>query len=241
MRAPISVVIPTLNAAAELPGCLAALAEGLDAGLIRELIISDGGSSDGTQRMAEAAGATLVTGPPGRGGQLKRGVETCAGVWVLALHADTQLSPGWSAPVLAHLQKGQETAGYFALAFRAQGLAPHLVAGWANMRSKRLGMPYGDQGLLILRTLYDQVGGYQDIPLMEDVALALALKGKLTPIAATAMTSAERYQREGWLRRGARNLWTLTRYRLGVDPQKLARSYQASPGQKYGQSNDRKA
>ena len=106
-----------------------------------------------------------------------------------------------------------------------ENTAPRLVSRWANLRARAFGLPYGDQGLLIPRALYESVGGYPDIALMEDVAIARALRGKLTTIPATAWTSAERYQRQGWLRRGSRNLMTLTRYLLGADPAKLARSY----------------
>ena len=104
MRAPISVVIPTLNAEAPLTGCLTALMEGLEAGLIRELIISDGGSTDMTLTLADAWGAEIVTGPASRGGQLRRGCAKAQSDWLLVLHADTRLAPGWTGPVTAHLQ-----------------------------------------------------------------------------------------------------------------------------------------
>lgn len=226
MRAPISIVIPTLNAEAELGATLASLAEGLEMGLIRELIVTDGGSTDATHAIAEAAGADWVSGPPGRGGQLRRGVQAARGAWLLVLHADTQLEPGWGAAALHHLRGAEDWAGYFRLAFRAQGIAPSLVAGWANWRAKWLGLPYGDQGLLISRRLYDATAGYPDIPLMEDVTLARALRGKLAPLPATAATSAQRYQREGWLRRGLRNHITLMRFFWGADPKALSRRYQ---------------
>ena len=222
MRAPISVIIPTLNAAADLSGCLTALMEGLDAGLIRELIISDGGSEDATLALADAWGAEIVTGPASRGGQLRRGCAKASADWLLVLHADTTLDPGWTGPVIAHL-KG-EKAGWFHLRFDSDGLPAGFVAGWANLRS-RLGLPYGDQGLLLPRALYQSAGGYPDAPLMEDVSLARALKGRLVGIPADAVTSAEKYQRAGWLRRGGRNLWTLIRYFAGVAPAKLAADY----------------
>lgn len=225
MRAPLSIVIPTLNAERELPACLAALTPGLEAGVIRELVISDGGSEDGTQSIAQAAGAAWVTGAAGRGGQLARGCRAAQGAWVLVLHADTQLTPGWVAPVLEHMAQHPDSAGYFHLEFRAEGLAPWLVAGWANLRSRWLGLPYGDQGLLIARAHYDRIGGYSDDPLMEDIEIVRRLGGALRPLEARARTSAARYQAQGWLRRGARNLWTLLRYRLGADPQDLAAFY----------------
>lgn len=224
MSAEISVVVPTLDAEKTLPGCLTALMEGLTAGLIRELVVSDGGSGDATLRVADEAGAIIVTGPASRGGQLRRGVEATQGSWILVLHADTELAPGWAAEVADHLANARGPA-HFRLRFRASGLLPGWVAGWANLRSAVFGLPYGDQGLLVRRRDYDRAGGYPDQPLMEDVALVRALDGPLTRLAADAVTSAERYQRSGWLRRGARNLWTLTRYMAGADPARLAEAY----------------
>ena len=227
MRAPISVVIPSLNAATALPACLAALVEGLQAGLIREVILSDGGSTDGTRALAEGWGGEVVSGAPSRGGQLRRGCDAAQGAWLLVLHADTVLAPGWSDAVQDHMARGAAGAGWFRLRFDQRGLAPRLVASWANLRSA-LGLPYGDQGLLLPRALYDAVGGYPDQPLMEDVALARALRGRLTRLDGIAVTSAEKYRRQGWLRRGGRNLWTLARYAMGVSPEALAESYRRS-------------
>ncbi|WP_370211220.1 TIGR04283 family arsenosugar biosynthesis glycosyltransferase [Roseovarius sp.] len=222
MRAKLTVIIPTLNAEATLPACLAALFEGVEAGLIRELLISDGGSGDATAQIADEVGAELVTGAPSRGGQLRRGAAVARGEWLLVLHADTRLSEGWSAAVAAAMAAGRP--GYFKLRFDAPGLAPRLVAGWANLRARLFGLPYGDQGLLISRRAYEAAGGYPDIPLMEDVALVRNLP-RLTRIEAEALTEAEKYLRDGWLRRGAGNLLLLTRYLLGADPNRLARKY----------------
>ncbi|WP_082688615.1 TIGR04283 family arsenosugar biosynthesis glycosyltransferase [Ruegeria marisrubri] len=223
MPAPISIVIPTLNAGDSLPETLAALFEGLQAGLIRELVLSDGGSADHTMKIAEEAGAVVVFGPASRGGQLRRGCAEAKGDWLLVLHADTVLEPGWSEAVAAHLEAGQQPAA-FRLGFRASGFWPGWVAGWANLRSRLFGLPYGDQGLLVPRAVYDAAGGYPDIPLMEDVALVRALP-RVALLRPRALTSADRYLRAGWLRRGARNLWTLLRYLLGADPERLARDY----------------
>ena len=223
MRAPISIIIPTLNAERELPGTLGALSEGLAAGLIRELVISDGNSQDATQRIAEDAGATLVVGAPGRGSQLRRGAGVSTGQWLLFLHADTRLAPGWVTAVVAHLEKHHSPA-CFHLRFDAPGRAARLVAGWANLRTRLFSLPYGDQALLVRRDTYDLAGGYRSIALMEDVALMRALpRVRLLP--ATAETDAATYLREGWLRRGALNLSLLLRFFLGSDPNKLARSY----------------
>lgn len=223
MRAPLSIVIPTLNAETTLAPVLGSLGEGLNAGLIRELIISDGGSTDATLLVAEQAGARIIEGTPGRGGQLGRGAEASQGSWILFLHADTALATGWSEAVLSHL--AQDKPGYFHLSFAESGLAPALVAGWANLRARLFGLPYGDQGLLISRKAYDAVGGYPEIPLMEDVAMSRALRVQMVAVPVTAITSGERYVSEGWIRRGSRNLWTLLRYLSGTDPGALAKSY----------------
>ncbi|MEX0304610.1 MAG: TIGR04283 family arsenosugar biosynthesis glycosyltransferase [Leisingera sp.] len=224
MPAPVSIVIPTLNAAEELPAALEHLMEGLAAGLICELVISDGGSIDETRAIAEAAGAEWISGAPSRGGQLRRGCAAAKGEWLLVLHADTHLEPGWAKAAAQHLQDGQGHPACFRLQFRARGLMPAWVAGWANLRSRLFSLPYGDQGMLIRRADYEAAGGYPDQPLMEDVALARRLKS-VAVLACTARTSAVRYQKAGWLRRGARNLWTLTRYFLGVAPERLINSY----------------
>ncbi len=223
MRAPISVIIPTLNAERSLPGCLAALMEGLDAGLIRELIVTDGGSTDATGAIAQAWGAQVVHGAPSRGGQLARGCAQAKAEWLLVLHADTVLQSGWTKAAGAHLAQ-RDQAGWFQLRFDQGGFAANLVARWANLRS-RFGLPYGDQGLLITSGLYAQVGGYADQPLMEDVALSRALKGKLIGLDAVAQTSAAKYIAQGWLRRGGRNLWTVMRYFAGGDVDVLAAAY----------------
>lgn len=225
MRAPLSIIIPIYNAAPHLATMFGCLFEGLEAGLIREVILSDGGSGDDIEALAAEVGAAFITGPKGRGGQMARGAGAAAGDWLLFLHADTHLQPGWAASVLQHLQSGSERAGYFRLAFRAPGLAPHLVAGWANLRSRLFGLPYGDQGLLISGKALAGIGGYPDLPLMEDVALARLMRGRMVALDAVAATSAERYLDEGWVRRGARNLWTLMRYVKGVSPERLARDY----------------
>ncbi len=222
MRAPVSVVIPTLNAEAELGPCLATLGEGLRAGILRELVISDGGSVDATQEIAEAAGALWVAGAPGRGGQLARGAAAAGGPWLLFLHADTILSPDWHDAVLQGMATGRP--GYFRLRFRARGPGPAWVAGWANLRARLLGLPFGDQGLLVSRADYEAAGGYPEIPLMEDLALARALP-RPRPLGAVAETGAGRYRAHGWLRQGAANLWRQARFLMGADPTRLARGY----------------
>lgn len=223
MSAPISAVIPTLNAAPVIAPCLAALAEGLTAGLLREVVIVDGGSTDDIADVAEAVGARFLTAAPGRGTQLAAGAAEALGDWLLFVHADTVLAPGWTEAARRHIGEAPDEAGWFRLRFDDASAPARLVAGWANMRSRLFGLPYGDQGLLVRAHVYRKAGGHPPIPLMEDVALARRLR--LRPLDGTAVTSAERYRREGWLRRGRRNLTTLALYRLGASPQRLAERY----------------
>ena len=226
MPARISIIIPTLNAADTLPHCLEALIEGLGEGLIRELIVSDGGSVDATLQIADAAGADVQSGAASRGAQLRRGAAAAQGEWLLFLHADTMLSAGWAKVVAAHIGV-QNGPAWFRLEFDAPGFAPWFVAGWANIRAGVFGLPYGDQGLLVSRTDYNAAGGYPDQPLMEDVALVRALTG-LCGLRVQARTSAVRYNRDGWFRQGSRNLWTLARYLGGANPEVLAESYRSA-------------
>ncbi len=227
MPAPLTVVIPTLNATTTLGSCVASLIEGVSEGLIAELVLSDGGSTDDIAILAEDLGAKVLTGTPGRGCQLARGAEAAKSPWLLFLHSDTVLSDGWVKTVLTHITDHPDRAGYGRLRFAEQGLMARITAGWANLRSGVLGLPYGDQGLLISRQLYNACGGYPDQPLMEDVAIARRLRGRLRPLGFVATTSGERYTRAGWIRQGTRNLVTLGLYFMGRSAEELAERYQS--------------
>ena len=226
MPAPISVIIPALNAACDLPLCLESLMPGLEAGLIREVVLADGGSTDATKAIADDAGAAIVSSAPGRGTQLVAGKKAARGDWFLFLHADTALSRDWAERAGDHISHNASKAATFTLAFRSDAPEAKWLASRANARTRRFGLPYGDQGLLISRALYDEIGGYKDQPLMEDVAIARALgKRRIVLLSAEARTSAEKYERDGWRKRAYRNAWLLARYLLGASPEKLAKVY----------------
>lgn len=191
-----------------------------------EIIVVDGGSADGTREAAAEAGATVVPSPRGRGAQLHRGAEAAQGEWLLFLHADTVLAPGWTEPACNHLLLSPGSAGYFRLELRSCDWRARLVEQWVSLRCRLFSLPFGDQGLLIPKRLYDELGGFEPVPLMEDVALVRRLgRARLTPLGAAAWTSAARWERDGWARRSLSNLVLLLRYLAGSSPERLARRY----------------
>jgi rSAM/selenodomain-associated transferase 2 len=224
----LSIILPTLNAQTHLGASLAALMEGVWAGLVREVIITDGGSSDATLVIADDAGCTIVEGPKGRGAQLILGAQQARGAWLLFLHADTVLAPGWVGAVRAFIAKhGDKRAGYFRFQADQDTAAGRHLAFWVQARCATFALPYGDQGLLLSRALYDAVGGFRPLPLMEDVDLVRRLgRGRLSALAHPAVTSVARHVREGYLKRSAKNLLLLSQFLAGADPHTLARRYE---------------
>lgn len=219
----VSVIIPVLNGATRLAATLAAVKADAN-----EVVVVDGGSTDGSQSIAAAAGARVLSAPRGRGTQLAAGANAAEGDWLLFLHADTVLDRDWraSAEMLIASDDGAERAGYFRLRFDDHSAPARRVAAIANWRSRRFGLPYGDQGLLISKSFYSALGGYRLLPLMEDVDLARRIgRRRLIGLPAAATTSAERYRRSGWVCRPARNLLCLTAYLAGMPPSRIARFY----------------
>jgi rSAM/selenodomain-associated transferase 2 len=221
----ISVVVPTLNAAATLPPLLAALQI---AKIVEEVIVADGGSTDGTIALAQNAGVKVVGAPRGRGTQLAAGAVAAAGEWLLFLHADCRLDPRWETAVSDFIGAPRTgcRAGYFDLVLddpRQSARRLERIVAW---RCRVLALPYGDQGLLISRAFYDAVGGFGPLPLMEDVDLVRRLgRARLARIGVGCVASAARYRRDGYWRRPLRNLFCLALYFAGVRPERIARLY----------------
>jgi rSAM/selenodomain-associated transferase 2 len=216
----VSVVIPALNAAATLPATLRCLGD------VADIVVVDGGSTDGSVAAATACGARVVSAPRGRGSQLAAGVAAATRGWLLLLHADTRLSPGWQDAARAHTATGPGRAGWFRFALDSDDPRARRLERLVAWRCRVLALPYGDQGLLIHRDLLHDVGGVRPLPIMEDVDLARRLgRARLAGLAADAVTSAAKWQRDGWLVRSARNQMCLALYFAGVPPALIARLY----------------
>jgi rSAM/selenodomain-associated transferase 2 len=227
--APISIVIPTLNAMPRLADCLAALVAGLGAGLIRDVVVVDAGSGDQSAAIALDMGCRVIQvgdNGRGRGQQLAAGAKAAKGDWLLFLHGDSVPLEGWIAACNAHIATAPHQAAYFQLGFDDQEPSALRITFWANWRARLFGLPYGDQGLLISRALYEAVGGFQPIALMEDVDLVRKLgKSRLRSLCAVVETSAERYRKGGWWFVPLRNLTLLVAFLCGVSPDRIKSWY----------------
>ena len=216
----LSVIVPSLNASATIGACLAAV------GNADEILVVDGGSLDGTVGIAERSGAAIIWSPRGRGIQLHAGALAARGDWLLFLHADTMLAAGWREAADLHIAARSGRVGFFRFRLDSADWRASLVETGVALRAGLLKLPYGDQGLLIARSLYEEIGGFRPLPLMEDVDLVRRIgRHRLTLLPVDAVTSAARWQRDGWLRRSARNLYCLLLYRAGISPDRLSEHY----------------
>ncbi len=221
----LGIVIPTLDAGPRLDATLAALGE---AGFPMEVVVADGGSTDDTAHIAARHGAKFLQAPPGRGAQLAAGAAAVAGQWLMFLHADTVPAAGWAEEVAGFMADtaNRRRAAVFRFALDDRAAAARRIERLVAWRCRTLGLPYGDQGLILGRAFYDDLGGYRPLPLMEDVDMARRIgRGRLAFLETAAVTSAERYRRGGYIVRPLRNLACLGLYFLGVAPRFLARLY----------------
>ena len=225
----VSIVIPVLRDSAQLDGLLASLAPGADDPGV-EIIVANGDPGDGavTRLKARHAAVRWVASPPGRGRQMNAGAAAASGRWLLFLHADTRLDDRWR-DALRQAEARGAVGGAFCFTLDSPRPAARLIERGVAWRTRRLGLPYGDQGLFVRRDVFEALGGYRPHPLMEDIDLVRRLRRRgtlhLSPL--PARTSARRWERDGWVRRSLRNLTLVALYFCGVSPRRLARRYHA--------------
>lgn len=219
----VSIVVPVLHEAGTLAATLAPLQ--VWRRHEAEIVVVDGGSSDGTAAVARPLADAVITAPRGRAAQMNAGAAAASGDVLLFLHADTRLP----ADALALVRQALARARWGRFDVRIEPATPllRLVALMMNARSRLTGIATGDQGIFMTRAAFEAAGGFPAIPLMEDIAMCRALKrqGRPACLRARVATSARRWHRQGVLRTIVL-MWRLRlAYALGADPQRLARLY----------------
>ena len=234
----LSVIIPTRNAASGLADCLASLNSEGKNGLIHEILIVDGGSTDATESIAANSAAKLIRSEPGRARQMHAGALQAEGDWLLFLHADVILESGWekeARDLLARhrrdAQRDVQCAAAFRFALRHASYKARLLEHLVAWRCRWLGLAYGDQGLLLPRSFYFALGGFAMLEFMEDVEMMRRIgRRRLILLHSKAQSDAQRYQNDGFLARCTRNGMLVVLYLLGVPAGRLAAFYAGGSG-----------
>jgi len=218
--ASITVIIPSLNEEASIRASVASALAGA-----AEVIVVDGGSTDATVALARGAGARVVSAPRGRAVQMEAGVAGASGEWLVFLHADTCLQPGWADAL--HGLDARVAGGAFRLALDSPRLRYRLVEAAVRLRCAILKLPYGDQGIFARRSSLGAAGAFRDVPILEDVDLARRLRrqGRLAFPPVRAVTSARRWEERGFWRTTLVNGCVMALAAAGWPRERLARLY----------------
>ncbi|MAZ70309.1 MAG: TIGR04283 family arsenosugar biosynthesis glycosyltransferase [Porticoccus sp.] len=216
----LSIVIPVLNEGAELTSCLQCL-QGLRQAEV-ELIVVDGGSSDDSVERATAQADLVINSPRGRSLQMNAGAVEACGNYLLFLHSDTRLPVGFSSHWLS-----DSVWGFFPVKLSGTSWAFRVIERAMSCRARFSGIGTGDQALFVRRDIFDQIGGFAAIPLMEDVEICRRLKVLCPPkvLSPTVLTSARRWQQRGIVSTVLQMWWLRLAFFLGVSPARLARRY----------------
>ena len=234
----ISVIIPTLNEEVTLPVTLRQLADHPDV----ELIVVDGGSTDRTGEIAQQFTSYVFVSQPGRARQMNAGARHATGDILLFLHADMFLLPGALEEVQRRIIGDGAVGGAFDLRIDSRRSLCRMVANLASRRTRWLRLPYGDQGIFVWRQVFAALGGFPDIPIMEDVAFARQLRraGRLTFVRRGLVTGGRRWNANGVLTTALVNWWVTVLFFLRVPPRQLRRIYDGwlVSGKQYRGMND---
>jgi rSAM/selenodomain-associated transferase 2/rSAM/selenodomain-associated transferase 1 len=219
----ISVIIPALNEAEQINAAVASAKQCSP----HEIIVADGGSMDGTPELARNAGAEIVNSQPGRARQMNAGATRATGNVLLFLHADTRLPANYASVAIETLQHPQVAAGAFRFRIGADFFGRSIVERATSWRSRRLQMPYGDQANFLRRSLFEEMGGFADLPIMEDYEFVRRLRqhGRIVTVQAEVQTSGRRWLELGMFHTTLKNRIVILGYRLGVSPSSLAKFY----------------
>ncbi len=223
MAPTVTIIIPTLNEAPRLPATLTRLGDRER----QEIIVADGGSSDGTLEIAQRFGARVVNSKPGRAIQMNHAAGVAGGGFLIFLHADTQLPDDYLLEVTRILTTQAVSGGAFRLRIRGEKWGFRLIELVTNLRSRLFSTPYGDQALFVAARTFRETGGFLETPIMEDFELVrrLGRSGRIVISPSAATTSARRWKRLGLVRTTLRNWGIVLAYWCGVSPQKLAAWY----------------
>ncbi len=223
----ISLIIPTLNAGDSLDESLASLPA-----IFHDIIISDGGSEDDTVLTAQKYKAKIIHSKKGRGNQLHQGTHVAYGDWFLFLHADTKLDKNAAECIKNFTTNSgsKRRLAHFIFKLDDKSSKSESLEKIVNWRNRQFALPYGDQGFLIHRKLYQELGGFHNHPLMEDVDLIWRLhkkvgKSAIVLLPAHATTSAEKFIKDGYIKRSLKNLFCLLLFRLGIPTNWIAKLY----------------
>ena len=228
----VSVIVPVLNDAVQLDGLLLSLHLDQDVQDV-EIIVANGAAVDSTiQGLRSQFPDVLWTdGTPGRGRQMNQGSAHAKGRWLLFLHADARLSPGWVDEIRRADGAARYVGGCFRFSLDAPETPARLIEWGVAWRVRWLGLPYGDQAIFVRRAVFDALGGYRPLPLLEDVEFVQRLRrvGRLMHSDLAVRVSARRWKRDGWVRRSAENMMLVLLFLAGVAPDRLARVYHRGP------------
>lgn len=219
----ISVVIPTLNEASRI----GKLVNNLQKAERVEVIVADGGSGDGTSEIARKEGACVLEVSGSRAAQQNAGAAVSSGRILLFLHADTILPETWTEHIRTALESPDVAGGSFGFRTDGSGMGIRLVERGANIRSTVFRLPYGDQGLFMEKRVFNDIGGFDDLPIMEDFQIVRKLRrrGRLVTLPLVAVTSSRRWKKIGILRTSILNQLVVAGFLAGVSPERLARFY----------------